>query len=362
MENRLQYIDYLKALGICLVICYHSRYVPFDSTFIAGLYSCCVPIFFMVNGYMMLRKERTISDLWKSNIKLIVLTIIWSVILSASQMLLTGEFANSSFREACILWAKHSLYFDQEYSNYLWFLQALIVLNAINPVLYYFIHRREKYIWYLVLLFGMTTIQILDYLTNKYINPLMNYPYRYSLLYYVLGYALLSDDILPEIKAKLHSYKYTKVYLWLGVVGAMLLQYIYVLVLCGPLQSLNNAKMWIRPDLIGMIWNGYGSFFVVIMTAMICMAFKYTWFNASINSQSGRFWAYVGSISLPIYLIHPIFTHHVGHYLDGYGWYAMNHYAHILLPITALLLSIGVSYLLSLSRYSNWLITTKLIK
>ena len=83
MKGKENYIDYLKALGICLVVCYHSRYIPFDNTVFAGLFSCCVPIFFMVNGYMMLRKERTISDLWKSNLKLIGLTIIWSFILSA---------------------------------------------------------------------------------------------------------------------------------------------------------------------------------------------------------------------------------------------------------------------------------------
>lgn len=360
MTNRLHYIDYLKALGICLVVCYHSRYIPFDNTVFAGLFSCCVPIFFMVNGYMMLRKERTISDLWKSNLKLIGLTIIWSFILSASYMLLTGEFSCTSLKDSLIAWTKHSLYFDQNYSNYLWFLQALIVLNAINPILYYFIHRRKNNIWYLVILFGFTTIQIFDYLTNKYINPFMNYPYRYSFLYYVLGYALLSDDVLPDLKAKLQSWKYTKVCLWGGIVAAMIMQYLYIQILQGPLQSLGYAKSWIRPDLIGTIWDGYGAFFVVCMTALLCLAFKYTWSDSNISiSHTGRLWAYVGRISLPLYLIHPIFTHHVGHFLSRFDWYAANHYTHIILPIAALLLSLAVSYLLSLSRPSRWLITTR---
>lgn len=357
MTNRLHYIDYLKALGICLVICYHSRYIPFDSTFFAGLFSCCVPIFFMVNGYMMLRKERTISDLWKSNLKLIGLTIIWSFILSASYMLLTGEFSCTSLKDSLIAWTKHSLYFDQNYSNYLWFLQALIVLNAINPILYYFIHRRKNNIWYLVILFGLTTIQIFDYMTNKYINPLMNYPYRYSFLYYVLGYALLSDEVLPDLKAKLQSWKYTRVCLWGGIIAAMIMQYLYILILRGPLQSLGYAKSWIRPDIIGTIWNGYGAFFVVCITAMLCMAFKYTW-SASTHTHTGA-WGYIGSISLSIYLIHPIFTHHLNHYFSHFDWYMTNNSTHIILPISTLLLSIVVSYLLSLFRPTKWLITTR---
>ncbi len=358
MPQRLPYIDYLKAFAIFLVVCYHSRYIPFDSTFIACAYSCCVPIFFMVNGFMMLRKERSISDLWKSNLKLILLTLIWSFILSASYMCLTGEFVNSSIKDSLILLTKHSLYFDQDYSNYLWFLLALIFLNAVNPILYAFIHSRKNNIWYLVILLGLTTIQIFDYLTNKYINPLMHYPYRYSLLYYVLGYALLSDDVLPEIKARIRAYKYNKIYLWCGVVFAVLMQYIYVLILRGPLQPLNDAKGWVRPDLIGMIWNGYGAFFIVILTSFVCLAFKYTFTPSFVHS----FTLYIGSISLPIYLMHPIFTNHVGHYLNQFDWYAANHYTHILLPIIALLLSIAIAYALSKPRYTHWLITTKLTK
>ena len=50
MSQRSIYIDYIKALGLILVILYHCQYVPFDSMFIHGIYAICVPLFFMVNG------------------------------------------------------------------------------------------------------------------------------------------------------------------------------------------------------------------------------------------------------------------------------------------------------------------------
>ena len=49
MNQRLYYIDYIKALGIVLVILYHCQYVPLNSMLIRGIYAICVPLFFMVN-------------------------------------------------------------------------------------------------------------------------------------------------------------------------------------------------------------------------------------------------------------------------------------------------------------------------
>ena len=72
MSQRSIYIDYIKALGIILLILYHCQYVPFDSLLVYGIYAMCVPLFFMVNGYLMLRTERSISALLKKNLKILI--------------------------------------------------------------------------------------------------------------------------------------------------------------------------------------------------------------------------------------------------------------------------------------------------
>lgn len=76
--DRLLFIDYIKALGICLVILYHCKFFPFDNLGIQGVYSICVPLFFVVNGYLMLRKEYTIKTLLKKNCKLLFVMYFWA--------------------------------------------------------------------------------------------------------------------------------------------------------------------------------------------------------------------------------------------------------------------------------------------
>lgn len=93
MSQRSLYIDYIKALGIILVILYHCQYVPFDSMLVHGIYAMCVPLFFMVNGYLMLRKERSISALLKKNLKILIVMLAWAFISTAVYMWANGEWS-----------------------------------------------------------------------------------------------------------------------------------------------------------------------------------------------------------------------------------------------------------------------------
>lgn len=78
--DRILYLDYVKALGICLVILYHCEYAPFNSMLIKGMYAICVPLFFAVNGYLMLRKEYDIRSLLMKNLKLICVMFFWAFV------------------------------------------------------------------------------------------------------------------------------------------------------------------------------------------------------------------------------------------------------------------------------------------
>ena len=93
MSQRSLYIDYIKALGIILVILYHCQYVPFDSMLVHGIYAMCVPLFFMVNGYLMLRKEHSISALLKKNLKILIVMFAWALVSTAVYMWTNGEWS-----------------------------------------------------------------------------------------------------------------------------------------------------------------------------------------------------------------------------------------------------------------------------
>lgn len=95
--SRSLYVDYIKALGIVLVILYHCQYIPLDSLLLQGVYAICVPLFFMVNGYLMLRRERTIRDLLKKNGKLLVVLLGWAFVSTAVSMMCWGDWPANGF-------------------------------------------------------------------------------------------------------------------------------------------------------------------------------------------------------------------------------------------------------------------------
>lgn len=91
--GRSLYLDLLKCLAALLTVFYHFAYYRLDYGFCEGsvyapnanrilmcFASCCVPLFFMVNGALMFAKERNWKDVYRKAVKIILLTIIWSLI------------------------------------------------------------------------------------------------------------------------------------------------------------------------------------------------------------------------------------------------------------------------------------------
>ena len=76
------------------MILYHCNYVPFNSMFIHGTYAICVPLFFAVNGYLMLKKEHTIRALLIKNLKLLVVMFLWAFVSAIVYMSVKGTIAN----------------------------------------------------------------------------------------------------------------------------------------------------------------------------------------------------------------------------------------------------------------------------
>lgn len=93
MSQRSIYIDYIKALGLILVFLYHCQYVPFESMLVHGIYAMCVPLFFMVNGYLMLNKERSIHALLKKNLKILLVMFVWAFVSTAVYMWVSDEWS-----------------------------------------------------------------------------------------------------------------------------------------------------------------------------------------------------------------------------------------------------------------------------
>ena len=338
MNARLQFLDSLKALGICLVILYHCGYSPFDSLFIRGAYAICVPLFFMVNGYLMLRKEYSIKKLLLKNLKLLFVLFFWAFVSVAITMYAQGDCERGM--ESIKTLVVNSIFIGKPYCNHLWFLKAIFVLNVLNPILFSFIHGRENHLRYLLIILFLCSVRFIDRCVCRFENPMIGWQTAFSVLYYVLGYAIYSNSLkLKRIKTY---------YVIVAVIGLSVLQWIYNwMLLEGFLADLNREKYWV----IDPVWDGYNAPFIVLLTVAVFVLFqkKLHWNN--------NLWTYIGSNSLPIYLMQsPIIA--LGKSTSMYKQLvAMCYPLRVVLPITTLLICLLITWAFKKNKYTKWLIS-----
>lgn len=332
---RLTYLDSLKGLGIIIVILYHCFYIPANSMLIQGIYSIGVPIFFMVNGYLMLRKEYSLETILKRNLKLLILIAIWSVMSTAVCMFKFGDWQSHNLLDGMHLLGYYVIHSIVPYCQYLWFLKALFFLNLINPILYHFIHYKQNGIYYLLTILFVCTTAFSNKLVGIFYNPIGKH-YWYSVLYYVLGFALFSNQIkTSQIKTK---------YLVCIIATLILCQWAYNWILLdGPLAD----KHFIND----LVFEGYNAPFIVFLTAAICLFFQ------RIPWKENGFLSRIGKISLPIYLMQIPIQYTWLFLLPLDALTEQHHIYGIILPTLTLLTSIVLTWLFKKSKPTEYIVS-----
>lgn len=140
VKSRIWGLDVLKAIAICMVIPLHTGlfhpdfiHTPTISNFLqymARLASEGVPLFFFVNGFLLLGPAA--FDLKKHLYrikKVLFLLLIWSILLVLSQVLIQ----QSSLTLSGVLRFVLGTRIGSQYTGVLWFLQALLGLYILFP-------------------------------------------------------------------------------------------------------------------------------------------------------------------------------------------------------------------------------------
>ena len=133
-KKRFDYIDLLKCIAIFFVIIYHNE--CYNTNFIANneslfinifraILSTCVPLFFIVNGYLLFSKKFDLKKHTIKTIKLILLTIIWGVITAFLILKIKNEPITAQIFFDTLLKMREG------YVNHLWFMGALICIYLI---------------------------------------------------------------------------------------------------------------------------------------------------------------------------------------------------------------------------------------
>lgn len=310
-NNRLPHIDLLKCLAISFVLIFHcTLYNPYVYTFMTkvalmrffsrSILSSCVPLFFFVNGYLLLSRPTSLKKHTLKTLRLMMVTVFWILFLLLVLQPYYGEyFTWTTLLENC--WQLKG-----GWNNQLWYMEALIGLYLLFPLIKStFDHNRPGFYWFTavmaLLLLGSDSTDLGVTLYNLFVKkefslyyndfPLFSMfnPFGFyislSLTYFCLGgTAWALEEHLRKIPV-----------LWRNLAAC-----VGLILCCGALAimgwrfSLYLGYTW------DLVWNGYDTVFTfgtVLCLYLLCL-------NAKKDIALLRL---ISANTLGIYLIHDLF-------------------------------------------------------
>jgi surface polysaccharide O-acyltransferase-like enzyme len=309
-NEKYDFIDLIKALAIYFVVIYHFNNIPIDfigtkdngyylNYFLKSILSTCVPLFFFVNGALLLNKKEL--DIKRHAFKILNITgliIIWGVI----SLIALAYIRNEKLSFFDIIKGVYTL--RQGWIEYLWFLEALIVIYIFFPIFFSTFKNNLKYFYFffisvMVLTFGNTFLSscavvasfFLDKFTstNLSINFFGDFNAFRGLYGYSIGYFLLGG-ILFYYKDLVNTKKFRTMSI-IAIPLAMILLFLY-----GVIVSKRQNHVW------DVVWNGYDSIFTLInVVSIYILSLQY-----KSKGIIGKGIKMIGENSLGIYFLHII--------------------------------------------------------
>ena len=164
---------------------YHCHY--FDNiSGISVLLSMCCPLFFAVNGILLLSKPRTYDYFFPKMLKLLFLILFWGILSNLfSALLYSDEYSVKK----CIA---DLFYLRKGYCNHLWFMCTLFILYTIYPLLSVVTRESKTLIIFGIAVCCLTLYGISSFFSN--INPLKGW-HSYALAYALCACIILKIDL-----------------------------------------------------------------------------------------------------------------------------------------------------------------------
>lgn len=157
-KKRFDYIDLLKLLAMLMVVSlhtglWHTNFI--ESKSLGSFIQYCirlvcegVPIFILVNGFLIINKEFNLKSHIKKIFKILFLIVFWSLF---SYLLINiiykGNISFSNILNNTLL-----LNINNPFNGPLWFLQNLLMLYFIYPVINYVYQNNKKIFYYLFII------------------------------------------------------------------------------------------------------------------------------------------------------------------------------------------------------------------
>ncbi len=351
-------IDIIKTIAVFFVVIYHSSQVGDDkyafidivsnpsftsyaNYFIMTLLSTCVPLFFMVNGALMLNRPHLSTR--KHILRIIKVAIIfgfWSLVMTSALEPIYGEPIGAAEKIKLLFTLK------QGWNHPLWFFYALAICFAFLPILRAaFRHHRSAFYFFATLVFIFTFSNVflwqaeniaailgwrpkafsdanIDVAIHTAYNP-FTFNYAYTLGYYMLGGILFyySNTIKQRISP-------LKIFLLLPIPLTLLWGYAIMV-------SLHRNKVW------DVTFFGYSTIFTLFTTALV---FSWSLSHEAMTHRTTVLVTLISEHSLGIYVISWIIEKYLAEYIHipgAFSWILFGSFVFI----TSLLLSVSLSKL-----------------
>lgn len=310
-------IDLLKFIAVFSVVLIHNFYANgnflleknFETiiTFLIRQFIEGVPIFIAVNGYLIINKKFDLKKHLHKCLKIFILIICWSFIL----IIATGIINNDAFSFKMILSNIFLTNISNKYTGILWFLQDLLTIYLIFPVLKT-LHDKDRKIYdYLFIIVIITTIgynvvnimsklicsffgmKLLPGMIAKFLSTYVPFNKGYYILYLMLG------GYLFEYKEELKRYFNKKKIIMVLAINTLL---IFII----PYTISKKTNIY-----VGNNFNYSTLFLFVHIIMLFIITEKY-------NDKKNIICRIIKSISqnsLGIYFIHIIVTRILGQYI-----------------------------------------------
>lgn len=319
MKERETWLDFIKIVACFLVVMLHtisyglSENVITPSLLVYYIGTFAIPLFFMVNGYLQLRRKVSYKYVIKKIIKIVVIVFFWNLIIILLKYAINGEIENP------ILATINSFIQRGNFTQF-WFLGSLILIYFILPLLCRIFNDTKKIYKYFVLFLFLICIfmnifNIYNHHNgNEIIKDTVIQTFRLWtwLFYFCIGGLLSKSNILEKIPKKLHI--------------------ILSLILC-----LITVIFFYKFSLIfyGSLYaeNFYDSFLVIVSSIFIFTAIK------RINFKQNEMVTKLSSLSMGIYIVHTYVIKIVRNFIPISS--------NILISVFTLLVVFGISGILS---------------
>ena len=301
-------LDLIKVLACIGVVLLHTTMIGFKGTgswnlltylYYLGTYS--IPLFFMVNGYLLLGKRNITYSYILEKVKWILITVSsWNTIV----WLLKRDFAVNPVKKIIGSMVQKGYFFQ------FWFFGALILIYLCLPILKKFLNSKRSYLYILSLLIS---IGLIFELTNIIIQtPLQSYVIQTFRLwtwffYYILG-GLIAQFDKEFIK---NGFKR-----WMKIVAVLLLLITPVILFFLAKTIYHNLFAEYFYDILFVKIVSLGVFLTILTLSL--KESKYKWIVSLSNQTMGVFIVHtyvmkvleklLGFSYTGAYLLFPIFT------------------------------------------------------